>query len=59
VKEKVTKESSVRSRSRGKVPEPIPKAILKRKKSNNYWIWIAVAALLVVLLSVLGYTYLL
>ncbi|XP_058754836.1 proton pump-interactor 1-like [Vicia villosa] len=59
VKEKVTKESSLRSRSRAKGPESIPKAILKRKKSNNYLIWIAVAALLVVLLLVLGYTYVL
>lgn len=59
VKEKVTKESSVRSRSRAKAPELIPKAILKRKKSNNYLVWIAVAALIVLLLLVLGYTYLL
>ena len=59
VKEKAPKESVVRSRIRSKAPESIPKAILKRKKSNNYWIWVAVAALLVVLLSVLGYTYLL
>ena len=56
---KATKESVVRPRIRSKAPESIPKAILKRKKSNNYWIWIAVAALIVLLASVLGYTYLL
>lgn len=59
VKEKATKESSIRSRSRAKGPESIPKAILKRKKSNNYLIWIAVAALVVLVLLVLGYTFVL
>ena len=60
VKEKVPKESTVRSRSRAvKGAESIPKVILKRKKSNNYWVWIAsAAALLVLLLLVLAYTYL-
>jgi len=55
VKEKVAKKSDVRSRSRAKGPKLIPKAILKQKKSNNYFIWIVVAALLAL---VLGYTYL-
>lgn len=58
VKEKVPKESVIRSRSRAKGPDSLPKGILKRKRSNNYWIWIASAALLVLLLSVLGYIYL-
>ncbi|KAJ1403433.1 putative proton pump-interactor 1-like [Sesbania bispinosa] len=58
VKEKVSKESGIRSRTRAKGPESIQKVILKRKKSNNYWVWIASAVLLVLLLLVLGYTYL-
>ncbi|TKY66512.1 Proton pump-interactor 1 [Spatholobus suberectus] len=56
-KEKVQKESSVRSRSRVKGlkgPDSIPKAILKRKRSNNYWIWVASCALLVLASLVLG-----
>ncbi|XP_015954088.1 proton pump-interactor 1 [Arachis duranensis] len=55
VKEKVAKESSARYRSKTKVPEAIPKAILKRKRSNNYWAWVAVSALLVLLFLVLTY----
>lgn len=58
VKEKVSKESGIRSRSRAKGPESIQKVILKRKKSNNYWVWVAFAVLLVLVLLVLGYTYL-
>ncbi|XP_061370189.1 proton pump-interactor 1-like isoform X1 [Gastrolobium bilobum] len=59
VKEKVIKESSIRSRNRTKGPDSIPKAILKRKRSNNYWVWVASCALLVLILLVLGYIYLL
>ncbi|RDX92208.1 Proton pump-interactor 1, partial [Mucuna pruriens] len=54
-KEKVQKESNVRSRNRVKGlkgPESIPKAILKRKRSNNYWIW-AASCIVIVLTSVL------
>jgi len=59
VKEKVQKESGIRSRSRARGPDSVPKkVILKRKKSNNYWVWVAVAALVVLLLAVLGYIYL-
>ncbi|KAK7401818.1 hypothetical protein VNO78_13610 [Psophocarpus tetragonolobus] len=58
VKEKVQKETGIRSRSRARGPESIPKVILKRKKSNNYWVWAAAAALLILLLVVLGYIYL-
>ncbi|KAK7335159.1 hypothetical protein VNO80_26935 [Phaseolus coccineus] len=58
VKEKVQKESGIRSRNRARGPDSVPKVILKRKKSNNYWVWVAVAALLVLLLAVLGYIYL-
>ncbi|KAL2327643.1 hypothetical protein Fmac_021070 [Flemingia macrophylla] len=56
-REKVQKESIARSRSRVKAlktPESIPKAILKRKRSNN-WIWIAFCALLVLTLLVLAF----
>ena len=53
-KEKVPKESSARYRSKTKVPDTIPKAILKRKRSNNYWVWIASSALCLILL-VLAY----
>ncbi|CAL0333754.1 unnamed protein product [Lupinus luteus] len=47
VKEKVQKESSTRYRSRTKVPEAIPKAIIKRKKSNNFWAWFTCFALFI------------
>ncbi|XP_019425816.1 PREDICTED: proton pump-interactor 1-like isoform X2 [Lupinus angustifolius] len=57
VKEKVPK-AGIRSRSRAVGPDPIKKAIVKRKKSNNYLVWAAAAALLVLVLLVLGYTYL-
>ncbi|XP_019443948.1 PREDICTED: proton pump-interactor 1-like [Lupinus angustifolius] len=55
VKEKVPK-AGIRSRSRAVGTAPIQKAILKRKKSNNYWVWAAAAAPLVLILLVLGYT---
>ncbi|XP_027340030.1 proton pump-interactor 1-like isoform X2 [Abrus precatorius] len=58
VKEKVQKESGIRSRGRARGPDSVPKVILKRKKSNNYWVWVVAAALLVLLFLVLGYTYL-
>lgn len=53
-KEKTT----VRSRGKVKGPDPLPKIILKRKKATNYWTWAAaLAAILAVLLAVLGYYY--
>ncbi|PON40047.1 Proton pump-interactor [Parasponia andersonii] len=61
-KEKVQKETSIRSRTRARGPESIPKAILKRKKSINYWLWAGPAAAVVVvllLLLLLAYHYLL
>ncbi|WVZ00801.1 hypothetical protein V8G54_026870 [Vigna mungo] len=59
VKEKVQKEIGIRSRNRARGPDSVPKVILKRKKSNNYWVWVAAAvAALLVLLAVLGYIYL-
>ncbi|XP_056167660.1 proton pump-interactor 1-like [Syzygium oleosum] len=60
-KEKSIKENPVRHRTRPKGAESLPKAILKRKKSSNYWVYVAPVALAVVLLLVLGgyyyYTY--
>lgn len=57
--EKVNKVKSIRNRNRSKGPDSVPKALLKRKKSTNYWLWAAPAAVLVLLLLVLGYIYLL
>ncbi|KAF8025820.1 hypothetical protein BT93_F2601 [Corymbia citriodora subsp. variegata] len=56
-KEKPIKENLIRSRGRPKGAESLPKAILKRKKSSNYWVYVAPVALAVVLLLVLGYYY--
>ncbi|XP_030549719.1 proton pump-interactor 1-like [Rhodamnia argentea] len=59
VKEKFTKENPVRHRTRTKGAESLPKAILKRKKSSNYWVYVApvAVAVTVALLLVLGYYY--
>ncbi|KAI9083562.1 hypothetical protein K1719_034504 [Acacia pycnantha] len=51
VKEKVQKESSVRSRGRTKGRASVPKVTLTKKRSNNYWAWAASAALLLLLLG--------
>ncbi|KAJ7981748.1 proton pump-interactor 1-like [Quillaja saponaria] len=60
VKERVLKENTIRHKSRSKASESVPKAILKRKKSTNYLMWAAPAALLaLVLFVVLGYNYVL
>ncbi|KAK7257203.1 hypothetical protein RIF29_31004 [Crotalaria pallida] len=58
VKEKVQKESGTRYRSRTKGHEAIPKVILKRRKSNNFWAWVMFSALLVLIMLVLGLNYL-
>ncbi|XP_028792987.1 proton pump-interactor 1 isoform X1 [Neltuma alba] len=58
VKEKVQKESSIRSRDRTKGRGSFPKVILKKKRSKNNRVWVASAALLLLLLVVLGYYYL-
>ncbi|ESQ54521.1 hypothetical protein EUTSA_v10027051mg [Eutrema salsugineum] len=58
-KEKVLKEKPIRNRIRSRGPETLPRAILKRKKSTNYWVWAAPAALVVLILLVLGYYYVL
>lgn len=58
-KEKVIKEKPIRNRIRSRGAETLPRAILKRKKATNYWIYAAPAALVVLILLVLGYYYLL
>ncbi|KAL3631427.1 hypothetical protein CASFOL_024411 [Castilleja foliolosa] len=58
-KNKDRKEHTIRNRAahvRG--PDTLPKAILKRKKVTNYWVWAAPAALAVLVLMVIGYGYL-
>jgi len=56
---KVQKESSARPRIRAKAlksaPESIPKAILKRKRSQNYWLWIASCVLIILAALVLAF----
>ena len=60
VEEKPQKEKPVRNRIRTRGgPETLPRAILKRKKATNYWIYAAPAALVVLMLLVLGYYYVL
>lgn len=58
-KEKVVKEKPLSNRIRGRGLETVPRAILKRKKSTNYWVWAAPATLVVLVLLVLGYYYVL
>lgn len=57
-KEKVQKGNTIKHRNRSKGPDSVPKVLLKRKKSTNYWVWAAPAAVLVLLFLVLGYYYL-
>ncbi|KAL8141316.1 hypothetical protein V2J09_007337 [Rumex salicifolius] len=57
-----TKESrdvttKIRSRGPSKRRDNVPKAILKRKKSQNYWLWAAPAAVLVAVLLALLYKF--
>jgi hypothetical protein len=58
-KEKGQKVANIRHKIRSKGPDSVPKGFLKRKKTTNYWLWAAPAAVLVLLFSVLGYYYLL
>ncbi|MFQ6653505.1 hypothetical protein Gotur_024875 [Gossypium turneri] len=58
VKGKVPKENTSRYRNRTKRTESLPKAILKRKKSMNYWIWAAPAVVVVLVLLAFCYYYL-
>lgn len=57
LKGKVPKENTSRYRKRTKRTESLPRAILKRKKSN-YWIWAAPAMVVVLVLLALCYYYL-
>lgn len=55
-----TKEPNDKVRSRNlpkKTHSQLPKVILKRKKSNPYWTWVAPAAILALVLVVFGYYY--
>ncbi|CAL5393425.1 unnamed protein product [Camellia sinensis] len=56
-KSKDRKENLVRYRNRPKGPVSVPRDILKRKKSTNYWVWAAPAGLSVMVLLVFGYKY--
>ncbi|XP_038689114.1 proton pump-interactor 1-like [Tripterygium wilfordii] len=58
-KGKVVRENAVRLRRRPRGQDSVSKAILKRKKFTNYWLWAAPVAVIVLLLLVLGYLYLL
>ncbi|KAK8542738.1 hypothetical protein V6N12_015321 [Hibiscus sabdariffa] len=58
VKDKVLKENTVRYRNRTKGRDSLPRPILKRKKSTNYWMWAAPAVVVVLILIALGYFYL-
>lgn len=59
-KGKHRKEQTARQRARPRGTDSLPKAMLKRKKGMNYWVWggSAAAAMLVILLVVVGYSYL-
>ncbi|CAA0815981.1 Proton pump-interactor 1 [Striga hermonthica] len=58
-KNKDRKENTVRNRRpRPRGPDSLPKAILKRKKATNYWVWVGpAAAVAVILLLIVGYSY--
>ncbi|CAL1386295.1 unnamed protein product [Linum trigynum] len=59
VKEQVKRENPVRYRNRPRGTDSVPRALLKKKKSTNYWLWAAPAAVVAVLLAFLAYYYLL
>ncbi|KAK5793082.1 hypothetical protein PVK06_034218 [Gossypium arboreum] len=58
VKDKAQKGNAIRYKNRTKGPEVLSRAILRCKKSTNYWTWAAPAALVVLILLALGYYYL-
>lgn len=51
------KVKSIRSRSRIKGQNQLPKILLKKKKQHSYWLWAAPASVCVLLLVVIGYYY--
>ncbi|XAR56537.1 hypothetical protein NMG60_11037064 [Bertholletia excelsa] len=55
---KELKENAVRYRNRVKGPDSRPRAIIKPKKSTNYWVWAASAAFAVLIVLAIGYNYL-
>ncbi|XP_004244233.1 proton pump-interactor 1 [Solanum lycopersicum] len=58
-KVKARKENTIRHRATRARGSELPKAILKRKKATNYWLWAAApAALAILVLLVIGYMYL-
>ncbi|KAK9674461.1 hypothetical protein RND81_12G234200 [Saponaria officinalis] len=59
-KAKEQKENNLRHRKTVKSRGTLPKAILKKKKSNDYWVWASAgaAAVVVLMLLFLGYNYL-
>ncbi|KAK6154348.1 hypothetical protein DH2020_008596 [Rehmannia glutinosa] len=57
-KNKDRKEHTLRHRARPRGPDSLPKVILKRKKATNYWVWAVPAALVALVLLVVGYSYL-
>ncbi|XP_044473579.1 proton pump-interactor 1-like [Mangifera indica] len=56
-KAKVYKDNKIRHRTRPRGTESLPKAILKRRKATNYWVWAVPAAVAVLLALVLIYYY--
>ncbi|KAL2466814.1 Proton pump-interactor 1 [Abeliophyllum distichum] len=57
-KKKDGKEHSIRHRPRPRGSDSLHKVALKRKKTTDYWVWAAPAALVVLVLLVFGYSYL-
>ncbi|XP_073312571.1 proton pump-interactor 1-like [Primulina huaijiensis] len=59
LKNKARKENPIRHRARPRGGlDSLPKAMLKRKKTTDYWMWTISAALVVLALMVVGYIYL-
>lgn len=56
-KPKVHKENTMKNRTRSRGADSLPKAILKRKKSTNYWLWAGPAGLALALVAALVYYY--
>lgn len=59
-KAKDIKDNTVRARGHPRGQNPFPKAILKRKKATNYWLWAgaAAAAFVALILAIVGYKHL-
>ncbi|KAK6946714.1 hypothetical protein RJ641_000187 [Dillenia turbinata] len=57
-KKEQNENAAIRYRTRSKGPESLPKAIIRRRKSPNYWLYGAGgAAVLILVLLVLGFQY--